>query len=171
MSSSLPALVVAVILLGLAAGVASTTIRSSETARLDSAAHELASLFRQTQREAMRTGIPHGVVFDPTDNSFTASQLSTVKDPFDTTEPAYHTLSKQPLVWRGSSLTISPTKKPFIYVEKSDANDVMFDSWGTPVRYQGNELIALDNTSISLGLNDHERRITIDHLTGRVKVI
>ena len=102
MSSSLPSVALAVVLFALLASVTTTTVSSADDARLDSAIEELASLLRLAQREAMRTGNPHGVTFNPATTSFSVAQVKTTVEPFSIVAPTYHPIRKQPLTWQNS---------------------------------------------------------------------
>ena len=170
MSTSLSAVVLAIALFGLLAGIVAPTVESSDTARLESAAQELATLFRLAQGEAMRSGDPHGVVFNPTDQSFKVSMVDPAVEPFTILSATYHPIRKQPLTWQPQWLNLNPGTDLFDYEIYGTSNYLMFDAWGTPLLPMGGTYRRLVDTSLALQLGNQSKSVKLLAHTGRVVV-
>ena len=170
MSTSLSEVVLAVALFGLLAGIVAPTVESSDSARLDAAAQELAATLRLAQAEAMRVGQPHGVVYNSTTQSLKVSSADPSTEPFVATSDTYHPVKKQPLTWQADWLTLSPADNIFDYGAYGNSNYLMFDAWGTPLLHIGGVYRRLKDTTLSLYIREQRKTVKIEHMTGRVVV-
>ena len=171
MSTSLSSVVLAIAFLGLLAGVVAPTVTSSDTARLESAAFELAALMRMARAESIRLGEPHGVVFNETEQSFKVSQVDATTEPFVPVATTYHVVRKQPLSFSVGWAQITPSADVFDYGVYGRTNYLMFDAWGTPVLNVGGVRRRLETSAISINLGNQSQAVQIEAHTGRVVVL
>ncbi len=172
MPVSLSSIVVATVLFALLASTLRPSLATSDSARLDAAAHELASLIRLAYAESIRLGVNHGVIHDPASNTFEVVQADTSSEPFTSAGVAYHPIRKQPIRWQPESwLTYSPNSNPFGYGANGASNQLLFDAWGTPVRKVGGVNQLLSTTDITLSSGSQQRIVRLHALVGRVVVL
>ncbi len=171
MPVSLPAIVIAIALLGLVATSVQPSVRASDKSRLDSSAQQLAALFRLAQAETLRTNQEHGIVFDATQRSFSMVQADTAVEPFGTLAVAYHPVRKQPAVWQADEwLTLTPSSDVFDYSAAGMSNQLLFDAWGTPLLPIGGVRRQLAASTIVLETASHTLSVTLSPMNGRVTV-
>ena len=171
MSTSLSAVVFGIALLGLLASVTAPTVQSSDQARLDTAAQELAALIRLARSEAIRLQAPHGIIYNDSNQSFQVAEVDPASEPLTVLSSTYHPVRKQPLAWQSTWLKMSPDTNVFNYGTYGDANELMFDPWGTPVLTLGGVRRLMSSSSISLSVGEQRRKVTIEAMTGRVVIV
>lgn len=175
-------LLIVVAILGMTALVALPHLASTDPARLDLAADEVADALRHARAESLRTGLPHGVLIDHGGSQsayqdFAVYRVDTAASPFGIAALVHHPVDKQPYDRslgggaQGSGLAIDSSSAPFAFVAVTGRQQHLhFDADGAPVLYQdGTPRRLLDGTVI-LGNGREQRTVSVAPITGRVTV-
>ena len=171
MPFSLTSVVVGTVLFALIASAVQPSMNASDSARLETAAEELSSLFRIAQAESVRLETPHGVIFDANTKKFQVVIANTTNEPFTTLQTAYHPVRKQPLTWTPDAwISLTPISGVFDYGIHGAAEQVMFDNWGTPLLTVAGVNRQLQTTNFTLATANETRTVTLFAVIGRVTV-
>jgi type II secretion system protein H len=166
-------ILVVVAILGVVAVAAIPDLRSSDPHRLDLAAEEFAGAMRFARSEAMRTGEPRGFRQQIHTTWIRVFRPDTSTSPWNPIYDVYHPISRQlydiELNTHPFAAVDSLTQNP-VYRGTCDKPDsVYFDSTGAP-RCLNPRTVLLEQFDVTLTLGPHTRIVTLDGITGRVRV-
>jgi type II secretory pathway pseudopilin PulG len=180
---SLLELVIVVAILGIVAAAAIPNLSSTDSARLELAASQIAEALRFARGEALRTAEVHGVEIDHLELDSGNKDITVYKadlaaaTPFGVATILHHPLSKQvydiefldsPLV---SGVSITNPEKPFHFDTLANPRrHVQFDAAGTPVYYVDGVANRLTSGDIQFSDGTHARTVSLHPITGRVTV-
>lgn len=162
-----------VAILGVVAVVAIPDLRSGDDGKLDLAAQVVASAMRFARSEAMRTGEPYGFRQQSGAKRIRVFRPDTSASPWVLNYDVYHPVSKQlydvdldthPFAY-ADSLSRTPSFKGTCNIN----GNVYFDGNGIP-RCADPDTILLEQFDVTLTLGPHTRIVTLDGITGRVRV-
>jgi len=166
-------LLVVISILGVVAMVAIPDFRSGDPHRLDLAAEEFAQAMRFARSEAIRTGEPRGFREASTKKRIRVFRADTTTSPWTESFDVYHPVSKQ-------LYDVDLDEHPFARAGNMSHNRVYrgtcntprkvhFDNAGVP-RCLDPATVLLERYDITLTLGPHTRVVTLDGITGRVRV-
>lgn len=173
-------LLIVVAILGLTALVALPHLASTDPARLDLAAQEVADALRFARAESLRTGQPHGVLIDHDSSQsgyqdFAVYRVDTVASPFGIAALVHHPVDRQPYDRtvgggaQGSGLALNNTSAPFAFDSVTGRQQHLhFDANGAPVLYQSGTPRRLLDGTVVLGNGQEQRTVSVAPITGRV---
>ncbi len=178
---SLLELLIVIFILALAAAAVTPGISAGNQAQVDLASEKVAAALRFTRSEAIRTGIPHGIVIDHDDSDATGQdivvyQLDTGGNPFRIDHVVFQPVSKQPydirLLDAGVNLAvvIRSSTPVFNFDTVGRSQHLHFDPSGRPVHYASGAVHRLRDASITIGEGAYTRSVTLGVLSGQVAV-
>ena len=160
-----------VFILGLIAGVAIPNLASNDHRKLDIAAEEIVQAIRFARIEAIRTSIPHGMIFNTGSDNAKVYRILSVIPIYD----VYHPVSKKiyTLNLKTDAATEDVELQSYgIYYGGSGTNNpyLGFNAYGNPkYSFFGTDFM-LDSATITLSYAGHTRVISVAPMTGRVTV-
>lgn len=167
-------LLIVVGLLSLIAAVAIPELFSNDEAILDRAAAELASAFRFAHAEAIRTGQPHGVIGNDSDQYLKIYRLDDTVNPPVVHYDVYDPLTKQLYDLRFETDRLQPSISVIYFKFEGFfwSQDFLGFSGATGVpKYNDSGTIRmLENGYIQLSHNGLTRTIAVSPMTARVTV-
>lgn len=170
---TLTEMVVVVFIVGLVATVALPPLSSSDNAKLDLVAAEVASTIRFARSEAMSLGVARGFRQQSSAKRLRVFSMDTITTPATLVYDIYHPIDKhlydrefetQPFAFTG---TMGRTTT-FRGVCNQTGN-VFFDANGTPWCADP-ATVLLEQFAVTLTLGAGSRIITLDGITGRVTI-
>lgn len=168
---SLTELLLVVVIVGLVAAAAAPSLTNSDSHKLDLAANEVANVIRFARTESIRTGNPHGISAESSNQrirpyirgAFGFPEY-TVRNPVD--KKLYNLLfDTDPNI---SDVAIASVAIDFIGLGSTTL--LGFNADGVPKYQSGSTIHLLNSAEIRLGLGNDERIITVVPTTGRVTV-
>ena len=167
-------LVIVVGIVGIIAAVAVPALFNDDEGALDRAAAELASAFRFAHAEAIRTGQPHGVVANDSDQYVKIYRLDDTVNPPVVHYDVYDPLTKQLYDLRFQTDRLKPSISD-IYFKFEDfwwPQDFLgfAGATGVPKYNDSGTLRLLENGYIRLSHDGMTRTIAVSPLTARVTV-
>jgi prepilin-type N-terminal cleavage/methylation domain-containing protein len=166
-------LLAVVVLLGLAASIATSPPTIGESRKLDLTASEIANAIRFARSEAMRTGNATGFHHQRTAKRIRVFSIDTDSLPATIEYDVYHPLDRklyvkefeqQPFAFDGVM------SNSIRYRGSCDAaTEVYFDAGGIPWCSDPDDIL-LEEFQIKLTLGTKSRMVTLDGITGRVTV-
>ena len=171
---TLAELVIVIGLLALIAAVAvPSTNRSDEAKQLDMAAAEFAAAIRFARSESIRTGEPHGFRFLVNQYRIRVYTADTSGNPWTWTWDVYNPVSKQLYDYTFPTDLSSiepPVTHTFVYRGSCKSQGVIyFDANGTPWCLNP-ETVLLDSYRLDLSTATETASVTLDGITGRVRI-
>jgi len=163
---TLAELMVVIVILGIAASVIIPMIGDSSSLQLETAARQLASTLLFAQTNAIANQKKYQVVFDPVNHSYAIQDENSnvIKDPTGTSNAKnYFYQISFPESNHLRKVTITN-------VNFDGTNKVWFDRMGMPYRGEIADTIALTSGSVTLKAADRNMVITVEPVTGRIKI-
>lgn len=166
-------LLIVVTILGVAAVVAIPDISTSNPAKLDLAAEEIAQAIRFARSEAIRKAEPRGFIQQATEKRIRVYRPDTSASPWSLSYDVYHPVSKQ-------KYDIDFNASPFARVDTVAyaetyfgtciaTGSIYFDAKGIAHCIHPNTVL-LNKFAVTLKLGNHARIVSLNGITGRVVV-
>lgn len=166
-------LLVVLSILGIVVVVAIPGFRSAERQKLDLAAQEFAEAIRLTRSEAIRAGEPRGFHQSTSEKRIQVFRPDTSSTPWTLMYDVYHPVSKKlidiELDKHPLAAADSLSRNPVFRGNCNTPGDIYFDARGTPW-CTSPATVLLEQFDLTLTLGAHTRKITLDGVSGRVKV-
>jgi len=170
MPTTLISIVAGIALLGLLAVMAAPSGNAVQSMWLEESARQAKSLLQLAQARSAETGITHGVRFDPGVPAFELISVDLSTTPVTVLGVVSDPVSKQPAGVNLPAGVSVAAGKPFFFSQIGGANEVYFDSWGTPVN-RATSIVQLTNAAIRFEYGVQSATVVVAPLTGRVGVI
>ena len=171
---SLIEMLIVVGLLALIAAAAAPTFQKTDDAALDRAATEVARALRFAHSEAIRTGLPHGVIADQPNQWLKVYRLDDTVNPPVVHYDVYDPQTKQlyDLRFNTGLLDAAITQVYFKFQGFFNPQSYLGFSAGTgvPKFNDSGTIRMLENGYIRLGQNELSATIRISPMTGRVTI-
>ncbi|MGD8854298.1 MAG: GspH/FimT family pseudopilin [Gammaproteobacteria bacterium] len=166
-------LLVVLSILGIVAAVAIPGLRSAERQKLDLAAQAFAEAIRLARSEAIRVGAPRGFHQSTSQKRIQVFRPDTSSTPWTPVYDVYHPVSRK-------LIDVELDKHPLAAADSLSRNaafrgncttpgDIYFDARGTPW-CTSPETVLLEQFDLTLTLGANTRKITLNGVSGRVKV-
>lgn len=164
-------IMIIVIILGVVAAVAMPNFSSTNLAKLDNAASEVADAIQFARAESIRTKIPYGIIADATTNRIRVYRLLGLTATYD----VYHPIDKQlydiQLTTDAFVSGVVLDSASFSFTGSSATTYVHFSDVGTPeYTTSGGTDYMLTSGTIILSYRGQQRTLSIAPMTGRVTV-
>ena len=171
-------LVIVTSLVAILAAVALPGFGPSEAAKLELAAARVADAIRYARTEALRTGEAHGLTISQSTQKVTVKRYDLTTAPISVLYTLTHPIDKQPYDFNinttpaTAGVTVSNTQDIFDYQGLGRRRSLVFDANGTPIWVVGSgpDTYLLEAATVELSYDNQQRSVTVDMLTGRVRI-
>lgn len=171
---SLTELIIVISILGVVAAIAIPGLSSDDTGKLELASAEVADAVRFAHSEAMRTGEPHGIHAQQSNQRIRAYRLDTSVNPFVINYDLYDPLTKQLYDLNFGTGTTDVTVSSVYFKFKGSFFPTSYLGFsggtGLPKFNDSGTVRMLETAFIRLGHDGHTMTISISPMTGRVTV-